>query len=186
MSSPEVFYLHLSGEQRGPYTIPQIDHLLNSGLIAEETLFWREGLEQWQPVTNLVALRKPPKRWRRVVIGLSVAVPLIVLAGFFGPTVVEGWREATAHRFTLDEAYWRARDTVRHTALPPGGLVRFEKFASAGVELGKDDAATVVLRGQLSLPSGPPRPVTWRVRLPYDRTKGEWTNGEVREESPAP
>ena len=57
MLSPEVFYLHIQGEQRGPYTIPQIDHLLNSGLIAEETLYWREGLDQWQPVTSLVRLR---------------------------------------------------------------------------------------------------------------------------------
>ena len=59
MISPEIFYLHLEGEQRGPYTAPQIDHLLNSGLIAEETLYWREGLEQWQPVTSLVKLRRP-------------------------------------------------------------------------------------------------------------------------------
>ena len=50
MRSPEVFYLHIHGEQLGPYTVPQIDHLLNTGLIAEETLYWCEGLEQWAPV----------------------------------------------------------------------------------------------------------------------------------------
>ena len=186
MPTPEVFYLHLSGEQRGPYTIPQIDHLLNSGLIAEETLFWREGLDQWQPVTNLVALRKPPNRWRRVVLALAVVVPLAVLLSFFGPTVVDGWKEATARAFTIEDAYWRARDIVRHSALPPDGLVRFEKFATAGVELGKDDVATVLLRGQVTQSANPPRLVAWRVRLPYDRTKGEWTNGEVREESARP
>ena len=182
MPTPEVFYLHLSGEQRGPFTIPQIDHLLNSGLIAEETLFWREGLEQWMPVTNLVALRKPPKRWKRAVIALCIAVPLALFAWFFGPTTLDAWREATSNAFTMEDAYWRARETVRHRALPPGGLVRFEKFASAGVELVRDDAATVQLRAQLTL-EGPPRAVLWRVHLQYDRTKGEWTNGEVQQES---
>ena len=54
VNSPEVFYLHINGEQRGPYTVQHIDHLLNSGLIAEETLFWREGLEQWQPTRSML------------------------------------------------------------------------------------------------------------------------------------
>jgi hypothetical protein len=183
MPTPEVFYLHLCGEQRGPYTIPQIDHLLNSGLIAEETLFWREGLEQWQPITDLVAKRKVPNRWRHAAIALAILTPLAVLAWIFGPTFLEAWNEATATTFTLEDAYWHARDLVRHEALPPGGLVRFEKFASAGVELMKDDAANVQLRGQLSLPKVAPRTVAWRVHLQYDRTKGEWTNGVVQEDS---
>lgn len=183
MPTPEVFYLHLCGEQRGPYTIPQIDHLLNSGLIAEETLFWREGLEQWQPVTDLVAKRKVPNRWRRAAIALAVLAPLAIFAWLFGPTLVEGWNEATATSFTLEDAYWHARDIVRHQALPPGGLVRFEKFASAGVSLAQADAADVQLRGQLSLPNTPAHPVVWQVHLQYDHTKGEWTSGTVREDS---
>jgi hypothetical protein len=185
MPTPEVFYLHLCGEQRGPYTIPQIDHLLNSGLIAEETLFWREGLEQWQPVTDLVAKRALPNPWRRVALALAVVAPLAILAWLFGPTLVDGWNEATANTFTLEDAYWHARDLVRHRALPPGGLVRFEKFASAGVELKAGDAAEVLLRAQLSLPNAAPRAVAWRVHLQYDRTKGEWTNGAAQEDSGA-
>src|ERR1043165_7697185 len=150
MPTPEVFYLHLCGEQRGPYTIPQIDHLLNSGLIAEETLFWREGLEQWQPLTDLVEKRKLPNPWRRFAIALAIVLPLAAGVWMFGQTVVDGWNEATATSYTLEDAYWRARDLVRHQALPPGGLVRFEKFASAGVELKQGDAADVRLRAQLS------------------------------------
>jgi len=183
MPTPEVFYLHLCGEQRGPYTVLQIDHLLNSGLIAEETLFWREGLEQWQPVTDLVNKRRLPNRWRRAALALALLGPFALFAWFFGPTLIEGWNETTATAFTLEDAYWHARDVVRHNALPPGGLVRFESFASAGVELKKDDRAVVQLRGQLSLPKSPARTVAWRVHLQYDRTNGEWTNGLAQEES---
>src|SRR5436305_15171705 len=106
MISPEIFYLHIHGEQRGPYTIPQIDHLLNSGLIAEETLFWREGLEQWQPVTGLVTKRRVPNRWRRAAVAVAILAPLAVCAWIFGPPLVDGWNEATANAFTLEDAYW--------------------------------------------------------------------------------
>ena len=74
--SPECFYLLIDGEQRGPYTVKQIDHLLNSGLIREDATFWREGLEQWQPVTNLVQLRRPKSSWlkRGLMLGAGVTV----------------------------------------------------------------------------------------------------------------
>src|SRR6478752_4336503 len=77
VKSPEVFYLHINGEQRGPYTIQHIDHLLNSGLISETATFWREGLEQWQPVTNLVAVRRAKKG----VVRPAVVVGVVVLLG---------------------------------------------------------------------------------------------------------
>lgn len=175
MPSPEAFYLHLSGEQRGPYTVPQIDHLLHSGLIAEETLYWREGLEQWQPVTELVPLRRPPRHWKRFAAGGAILVPLALLLWIFGPPLADGWREATSNRFTFEDAYWRARDAVRQQPLPWGSLLSFETFSTAGVELHKNEAAQVVLRGQIAPREGPPRATIWRVQLPYDRTRGEWT-----------
>ena len=122
-NSPEVFYLHLDGAQRGPYTIRHIDHLLNSGLIAQETLYWREGLEQWQPVTELVVVRKTPNPWKKLRWVAVVLVGLAVPVAIFGPVVAEGWREANQHVFTENAAYWRARDVVRNQALPAGALV---------------------------------------------------------------
>src|SRR6188768_48680 len=74
VKSPEVFYLHINGEQRGPYTIQHIDHLLNSGLIQETAMFWREGLEQWQPVTNLVAVRTKKRSRIRPAMVVGVLV----------------------------------------------------------------------------------------------------------------
>ena len=148
--NPEVFYLHIQGEQRGPYTVPQIDHLLNSGLIQAETLFWREGLEQWQPVTDLVALRKPVRRWLKPAIAAGFLVVLALLTRLFGPTVREGWREANEHDFTAEAAYWRARDAVRHSGLPPEMLVDFRSFQPAQVRLQPPDGAEVAVRGSLT------------------------------------
>ena len=85
MISPEVFYVHVQGEQRGPYTIPQIDHMLNSGLIERETLYWREGMEQWQPVTELVIVRVVPNPWIKPAMAAAVLLMLAILGRMFGP-----------------------------------------------------------------------------------------------------
>ena len=77
--------MHVQGEQRGPYTIPQIDHMLNSGLIARETLYWHEGMEQWQPVTDLVVVRHIPNPWIKPGIALGVLLVVAVLVRMFGP-----------------------------------------------------------------------------------------------------
>src|SRR5260221_4662987 len=84
MISPEIFYLHLEGEQRGPYSIPHIDHMLNSGLIPEETLYWREGLEQWQPVTSLAQLCKRANPWLKRIIIFGFVLVIGFFAQFFG------------------------------------------------------------------------------------------------------
>src|ERR1700742_3930225 len=105
MISPEIFYLHIHGEQRGPYTIPQIDHLLNSGLIAEETLYWQEGLDQWQPVTNLVKLRKRANRWLKPLVAISIIGIIGLIGEFFGTVALLGWREASQHDYTARAAY---------------------------------------------------------------------------------
>lgn len=180
MPTPEVFYLHLCGEQRGPYTIPQIDHLLNSKLIPEETLYWREGLEQWQPVTELVPLRRPPNRLKRVILGLVIAAPLLLLALLFGPPLIEGWREATANDFTFEDAYWKARDVVRQHHAGNGSLVAFSDYDSAAVELLKTHEARLVLQGQITALGGTAKTMTWHVQLRYDPAKSEWSALEVQ------
>lgn len=177
MTSPEVFFLHLQGEQRGPYTIFQIDHLLNSGLIAQETLYWREGLDQWQPVTELVVLRKPANPWIKPAIILAVTLVVAALAQFFGPIAIAGWREVNQHEFTEKAAYWRARGVVRSGAVPAGSLVDFDRLSKAKVSLTPPDAATVLLRGELTDRKGNTAPVVWRVPMQFDVRTGEWTGG---------
>jgi hypothetical protein len=175
MPSPEVFYLHIHGEQRGPYTVPQIDHLLNTGLIAEETLYWREGLEQWAPVTSLVVKRTRVRPWGKIVAGALVLAVLGFLAAFFGPVFVDGWREANQHEYTAEAAYWRAREAVRTVLLPRGTVVKFARFSGDGVKMLEASGAEVHLTGEVLDSSGRMRTMEWRVALRFDEQKAEWS-----------
>lgn len=180
MISPEIFYLHIHGEQRGPYTIPQIDHLLNSGLIAEETLYWREGLDQWQPVTNLVKLRKRANPWLKRIMILGFVLVIGFFVQFFGSIALLGWREASQHEYTAQAAYWRARGVVR-SALAPGTVAEFDDFSPSQVELQPPQVATVRLEGEVIEHPGQGRTVVWSVRMQYDPKAREW-NGEAQQE----
>jgi len=185
--NPEVFYLHIRGEQKGPYTIPQIDHLLNSGLIDVDTMFWREGLEQWQPVTNLVTLRKRARRWLLPTIIAGVLVVLLILARIFGPTVRVGWREANQSAFTENAVYWRARDIVRHQAVPAGSIVEFAPFSEAHVRLQPPSDGEAVVQGTLMDSHGASRTASWNVTLSYDPHLKVWAGVSVKEAStPSP
>jgi GYF domain 2 len=177
MNSPESYYLHLAGAQQGPYTIPQIDHLLNSGLIAVETLYWCEGLDQWQPVTSLVALRKKPKRWIKPVIAAAVLLTLAVPARIFGPVIVDGWHEANQHSFTESAAYWRARDVVRSELAARKAMVEFADFDDAEVSLTAPGEARVRLRGSVTEAAGKSAWVTWDVPMHFAADDAEWTGG---------
>lgn len=184
MTTPEVYYLHIHGEQKGPYTQPQVDHLLNSGLIAEETLYWREGLEQWQPVTSLVIRRVQPRRWVKPAIAAGVALVLLVLAQFFGPITLIGWRETNQHDFTQSAAYWRARDAVRNGALAPGTLVDFHELAAATVRMQPPNQASVRLSGQTTGSNGIQKLAAWEVAMRFDTETREWASASVREVAP--
>jgi len=184
MISPEIFYLHIHGEQRGPYTAPQIDHLLNSGLIAEETLYWREGLEQWQPVTSLVKLRRPKNPWVKPLTILGLVLVLGAVGQFFGSVALLGWREANQHEYTEQGAYWRARSVVRTTMLPPGTVVDFRHFAPAQVEMQPPKTATVRIEGEVTEHPGQSRAIVWTVPMRFDPDGREWTGGPAREVKP--
>lgn len=188
-SHSEVFYLHVGGEQRGPYTTRQIDHQLNSGLIGDDTLYWREGMEQWQPVTDLVARRKGRKpgkaRWGRRIALLALLVPVALLGRVFGPIALVGWRETAQYDFTPLAAYWRARDSVRHQALPPGTVIAFFPMKPGDVELNADPpGAKVRLSADVGTPQTRVHRQAWSVALDYSAPRKEWTGREFHEEAP--
>jgi len=58
-------YLHLNGEQTGPLTLPRVSSKLVSGEVSPDTLAWREGLDNWYPLTH--------ENWAEVGIVASVA-----------------------------------------------------------------------------------------------------------------
>jgi hypothetical protein len=170
----EVFFIYHNGEQRGPYTAAQVNHLHRCGFIDEETLYWREGLEQWQPVGQIVLRRKRKHRvlfWS-ILLGVLVALGLFLL--LFGPVTADAWREMTSGDFTQESAWWRARGLVREQ-LPRGTQVRFDPFAAAEVTLQGKDGAAVVLGGELRNSSSKGEHVAWRVLLRYDDNLDKWT-----------
>ena len=184
MPSPEVFYLHIHGEQLGPYTIPQIDHLLNAGLIAEETLYWCEGLDQWAPVISLVPKRTHTRSWGKILAGLVALAAFGLGCAFFGPVVVNGWREASQHEYTAKAAYWRAREVVRTRSVPSGSLVNFKSFTKDAVKLRKPTGAAVALHGELIEPSGAVQPMVWYVDMTFDEKRAEWSGAPAAEPAP--
>ena len=58
-------YLHLNGEQTGPLTLPRVSSKLVSGEVPPDTLAWREGMDNWYPLTH--------QTWAEVGILASVA-----------------------------------------------------------------------------------------------------------------
>ncbi len=184
MPSPEVFYLHIQGEQLGPYTVRQIDHLLNTGMIAEETLYWCEGLEQWAPVVSLVPKRIHTRSWGKILASLVAVAAFGLACAFFGPVVVNGWREASQHEYTAKAAYWRAREVVRTRSVPAGMVVNFKRFSEDAVELRKPSTAAVALRGELIEASGAVLPMVWHVDMKFDEQRAEWFGAPAAEPAP--
>jgi len=46
------YYLHLNGEQAGPFTAVQVDGMIQLGSVPEDTHFWTEGMDDWKPLSG--------------------------------------------------------------------------------------------------------------------------------------
>ena len=169
----EVFYIYHLGEQRGPYTMKQVNHLYRSSFIDDETLYWREGMEQWQPVTEIVQRRRRRRRLASWGILVAVLAGIALLTWMFGDVTMSAWREMTSGDYTEESAWWRARGLVR-AQLEESEHVDFEPFSNAVVKLHGNHDATVVLAGYVDNKSDPPGRRSWRVRMHYDALKGDW------------
>jgi hypothetical protein len=176
MNTREAFYVHVHGEQLGPYTIRHLTHLLQSGLISTETLYWTEGMEQWQAITDLVPLPRARRPWLRAGLAAAVLAPLLGLAWFFGPTVLDGWREQTQREFTAEGAYWSGRGVVRSFLAQRREVPSFADFDAANVQLSEENhAATVRLAGQILGGAQSGRAAEWTVMLRFDPAEREWS-----------
>jgi hypothetical protein len=169
----EVFFIYHNGEQRGPYTAAQVNHLHRCGFIDDETLYWREGLDQWQPVGQIVLRRKSRNRKLFWYILLGAIAAIAFFVRLFGPVTADAWRELTSGDLTAESAWWRARGLVREQ-LPKSAHVRFDPFGSAQVTFQGRVNANVILGGTLTNPTGSTEHGAWRVLLRYDESRGTW------------
>jgi hypothetical protein len=181
MKSHEAFYVNVQGEQKGPYTLRHLDHLLNSGLIPVDTTYWTEGMENWQPLTDLVQLRDHPRSWKRLFIVGGILMVLGGFLAFFGPTIADGWREGSQRNFTAEGAYWSARGAVRTSDVVAGGVVHFAPFKDARITLTQPAGATVLLRGEvIGGAMSSKAPTTWSVKLSFNSLRADWSANEVQ------
>ena len=177
--SQERYFLHVDGAQRGPYTVRQIGHMVNSGIVHTGAMFWCEGLEQWQPVTQLIEPKKQKQR-RRIQLGAGTVAAVGVCLGVFWlalPTLRQGWREQNQAERTPEAAYWRARGVLREHVGWFTGL-RFKPFDPAKVKLAGEDAATVELEAESSGAFKGQRFERWKVELIYKKRLQMWVAAE--------
>ncbi len=186
--SQERYFLHVDGTQRGPYTVRQVGHMVNSGIVHSGAMFWCEGLEQWQPVTQLIVPKAEVKRRRlnlsaKTLLGIGFCLLLLWICW---PTLREGWREQ--HQVAKDShaAYWRARGVLRESLGWFSGA-RFYEFDPSKVALLTSDRASVELEAQIEPFLGKPKSTRWRVELRYDSKLQMWVAaGAVPPVPPAP
>ena len=171
----ERYFLYVDGVQRGPYTVGHIGHMVNSGIVHESAMFWCEGLEQWQPVTQLIVPKGEKKRRRlHLSAGLMVALAVgLLLLWLLFPTLKEGWREQHQVERTPLAAYWSARGVLR-SHLGWFAAPRFAEFNPAQVFLSENGTAIVTLEAEVARGGFAGRRGRWQVDLRYDKRLRAW------------
>ena len=53
-------YISKKGQQLGPYSLEELDQMLQDGMITGEDLYWHEGQSVWQPIALLPGYVPPP------------------------------------------------------------------------------------------------------------------------------
>jgi hypothetical protein len=172
----EEYLINVQGEQKGPYTFPQLKRLYDKTLIPEETLYWQDGMEEWLPVSDLCRTKRRDhlrhlKQLR--VTGIVLAATVVLVLAYCAPVLKDGWREMNDRDWTQEGAYWKARGFVREEVKDQDASVAFEPYRTAGAIL-TGTAATVVLPGTLFGKDGTATKMTWKVEMGYDVDRREW------------
>ena len=176
MAFSEEYFINVAGEQKGPYTFPQLKQLYEKELIPVETLYWQDGNEQWQPVSELCGERRLDRlrHFKQLrVTAVVMAATVILVLSYCAPVLKDGWREMNDRDPTPEGAYWKARGFVREEVKRQDGSVAFEPFATATVTLTGTEA-TVILPGLMFGKDGAGEKKAWKVVMTYDGGKREW------------
>jgi TM2 domain-containing membrane protein YozV len=57
----EHYWLLAGSEQKGPYTLSQLQSMWRAGSITADTLYFQQGLDEWAPISILSILLDPPQ-----------------------------------------------------------------------------------------------------------------------------
>jgi uncharacterized membrane protein YhaH (DUF805 family) len=47
------WFISINGDQKGPYPTDQLRQLVSDGFVARDAYVWREGMAQWQPLSQV-------------------------------------------------------------------------------------------------------------------------------------
>lgn len=50
----DAFYIVGNGENRGPFTLRQLQSMWNTGVVTAKTLYWQEGFDEWYPLSTML------------------------------------------------------------------------------------------------------------------------------------
>lgn len=59
--STEQYFIFRSQEQEGPFTLSQLQSMWRSGSLANSSQYWKEGLDEWQAITDLQEILDSPE-----------------------------------------------------------------------------------------------------------------------------
>jgi len=162
--APEVAWHLLIGDQpAGPLTTAELTEQLATGQLDEETLVWREGLEDWRPLGEVSLPRAPALRPRLEADPLATDVEAWASASTNGSTrpspLVAARREASV-LFSLADL--RSLACPASPAEQGSGLIEIRSLAPAVDEYVMDGPPAVAAAPALLLPyTAPARP--WLV-----------------------
>lgn len=176
MAFTEEYFINVQGEQKGPYTFPQLKRLYDKNLIPEETLYWQDGMDQWLAVSDICGEKKRD-RLRHLkqlrVVGMVLAAAIALVTAYCAPVLKDGWREMNDRDLTQEGGYWKARGFVREEVKEQDANVAFEPYNTASVALTGTEA-TVILQGTLFAKDGAASKTKWKVAMQYDTGRKEW------------
>ncbi len=186
MDTREEYYIHVHGEQKGPFTLSQIKHMYDHNFIPEEALVWNDRMEQWRHVSDVCG---PPawvtkkSRWLGPASVAAALAILSVIGVLFLPVSVDAWKEANQREYTREAAYWKARDYVRQGLRNSVDYVKFARYEESDARLNGKTEASVRLSGETTVGKS----VTsrqWTVTLRYVPQNRDWVGLKAVESSP--
>jgi len=118
-----MYFLLLNGVQSGPYSLEQLKSLWKDGQATAATLYWQEGMPDWQPLGSLPNLDAGPGParvicgfWRRLgaysVDAILLGVAGFVLSLFFSTYFSEMGAWALLVGFTISIFYFGLLNSV--------------------------------------------------------------------------
>lgn len=65
MNNPIKYYVKIGEEQRGPFTLEQLQGMWRAGAVTMETNYWVEGFDEWMPLETILELLQPSPQQHR-------------------------------------------------------------------------------------------------------------------------